>query len=350
MAKDYYKILGVDKGVSKDELKKAYRKLAHQYHPDKAGGDEAKFKEINEAYRVLSDDTKRQQYDQFGQTFEGAGPGFGGFSGFQGFGGGGQGFEFDLGDIFGEVFGGGRARTRARQGRDMQIDLDIPFRDAVFGAEKTIKISRDQVCDKCKGNGAEPGSKIDTCKTCGGSGQEYRNVGFGIRMPSVCTACRGKGQIIEKKCAQCHGQGVIKKQTELKVKIPAGIDNGQTIRLSGEGEAIQGGVAGDLYVNVVVLPEIGFQRDGYNIINTKLISYATAALGGKVGVETIDGPVALKIPSGTPSGKVFVLKGKGVPHLNGHGRGNHLVEIKVKVPTKLSRKQKKLLEQLEELE
>jgi molecular chaperone DnaJ len=359
MPKDYYEILGVGKGASDDEIKKAYRKLAHKYHPDKGGGDEAKFKEINEAYQVLSDKTKRQQYDQFGRTFEGAqgGPGFGGFdfSGFQGFGGQDFGFEFGNGggfeDIFSDIFGGGTRAKRKARGQDIQVDLEISFEEMVRGAEREINLYKRAACDRCQGSGGEPGAKKKTCPTCGGSGQVRKTTRsfFGtFSQVSTCQECKGEGAVHEKKCSKCGGDGRIKKEERIGIRVPAGIENGQTISLRGRGEAGERGArSGDLYVTVRVRPHEKFSRKNNDILSTEHIPFTIAALGGKTEIDTIDGKLILKIPAGTPSGETFRIKSKGVPDLNGRGTGNHLVKVVVRVPKKLSREQKELLERLQ---
>lgn len=351
MAKDYYDILGVSKGASADEIKKAYYKLAHQHHPHK-GGDEAKMKEINEAYGVLSNQQKRAQYDQFGPGFEQAQGGFGGSRG--GFSGnGGQSFSFDfndLGDIFGEFFGGnrgGQQTSRQSRGHDLETVVRMSFTEAAFGAQKTFTLTKDAICEHCKGNGGEPGSKMETCKTCRGTGQVVRNVGFGLGFPSVCSDCEGAGKKFEKVCNVCRGRGTQKTSEELTVKIPAGIDDGQTIRIQGKGSAGQRGAqAGDLYVRVNVEKDPRFKREGYDIHTVAELSFVQATMGDKIDVETLDGTVALKIPEGTQTGKVFRVAGKGVPHLQGRGRGDHFVEVKIKTPTKLTKRQRELFREL----
>ncbi|MFA5021532.1 MAG: molecular chaperone DnaJ [Patescibacteria group bacterium] len=365
MAKDYYKILGVPKSASADEIRKAYYKLAHQHHPHK-GGDEAKMKEINEANAVLGNAEKRAQYDKYGQTFEQAksqgGAGFGGFGDFSDFAsafgqnqgqGGSFNFDFgDMGDIFGDLFGmGGRRSNRSggrNAGADIQVELTIEFLQAVFGTETNINLNKDVVCQKCSGSGAEPGTKTVTCKTCSGTGQIIRNVGFGIGFPSACTECLGSGKKAEKECSQCRGKGTTKETENILVKIPAGIDDGQSIRLSGKGQAGQKGAsAGDLYLRIKVIPDSRFKRKGFDIKTKAEISFVKAALGGKVEIDTLDGKVDLKIPEGTQSGKVFQLKGRGVPHLQARGRGDQLVEVIVKTPTKLNRHQRDILKELD---
>jgi len=318
-------------------------------------------KEINEAYGVLGNEDKRKQYDQFGQTFDQAGGqgGFGGFGDFaRGFGGqGGQSFSFDasdMGDIFGELFGmGGRNRTtrsRSRQGADVKAELGISFLEAAFGTEKTIQLDKDAICQKCGGSGAEPGAKTVNCATCKGSGQIVKNIGFGFGFPSVCPDCEGAGKKAEKQCGACRGKGVNRQAETINIKIPAGIDNGQTIRLTGRGQAgSKGGENGDLYIKIRVTPDPRFKREGFNIRSNAEISFTVAALGGKIEIETIDGKLDLKIPEGTQSGRIFQIKGRGVMILNGRGRGDHLVTVIVKTPTRLNHRQKELLEELENL-
>ncbi len=363
MAKDYYDILGVSRSATEDEIKKAFRKKAHELHPDKSGGDESKFKELNEAYQVLSNKEKRGQYDQFGQTFEdarrqgggpGAGAGFGGFGqgGFQG-----NVDMGDLGDIFGDMFGfgGGRARGRRRQsGADIQADLRLSFREAVFGVTKELSLYKEAVCDSCDGSGAEPGSKVSSCSTCKGSGQVQRvvNTVFGqMAQQSVCTTCDGQGSVPSQKCTTCGGDGKVKRDALIKVNVPAGIDDGETLRLQGQGEAGERGAgAGDLYLRIRVTPDTRYTRKGADILSEIHIGVASAALGTKVEVETLDGTVIMKVPAGTQSGKVFRLSDKGVPHLRKRGRGDHLVTLVVDTPRKLSGERKKLLKRLAELE
>ncbi len=354
MAKDYYDILGVSKTASAEEIKKAYYKLAHQHHPHK-GGDEAKMKEVNEAYAVVGNAEKRKQYDQFGSSFNqaGGGSGFTDFNDFAQSFGGQQGFSFnmgDLGDVFGDLFGGGSRGGRGGNrfaGSDLEIQITLPFREAVFGVEKNVTIQRDVACKTCNGDGAAPGSKVETCKTCRGTGQIVRNVGFGIGFPSACTDCDGTGSKPEKACGSCRGKGVVSERSTINLKIPAGIDNGQTIRMAGSGNAgSKGAPNGNLYVRVVVHADPMFMRDGSTIRTTAEISFAQAALGDTISVETLDGPVKLKIPDGTQSGKLLKISGAGVPHLQSKGRGDHIVEIIVKTPGKLSRRQKELFEQL----
>jgi len=363
MGKDYYKVLGVNKNSSQDEIKKAFRKKAHEFHPDKAGGDEAKFKEVNEAYQVLGDDKKRSQYDQFGSAFEGAQShgGFHGFDGFRDFSGAANGMNFDmddLGDLFGgigDMFGfggrGGAKQARARRGNDIETVLTIDFNEAVFGTEKEVGLRKLVKCDRCAGNGAEPGAKIETCATCKGSGRitrAQRTILGTIQTQTVCPDCSGEGKTYTQKCSKCHGAGVTEDTVELKVKIPAGIDDGEAIRISGHGGAgMHGGPSGDLYIRVKVKSDKRFVRDRYDIKSEASIGFTQAALGDKIDIETIDGPLSLKIPAGTQSGTNFRLKGLGVYKLHNKGRGDHYVNVKIKTPTSLSRKQKQLLKDLD---
>ncbi len=366
---DYYQTLGVSKNASPDEIKAAFRKLAHEHHPDKAGGNTEKFKEVNEAYQVLSDDHKRKQYDQFGPQFEqmrqqGGAQGFGGFRDWASFmeamqnqqQGGGQGFSFnmdDAGDLFGnlgEMFGfGSGSRGRSRGGQDLEAQMNITFQEAVFGTEKTLDINRDDACTECKGSGAEPGTKMVNCKTCGGQGRvrQVRSSLFGrFETVGTCEACEGMGKLPEKSCSTCRGEGILRTRKQLRVKIPAGIDNGETLRITGEGGATKAGKSGDLYLHIRVQKDARFVREGYDIHTEASITISDAALGGTKEVETVHGPVSLKIPPGTTHGMVFRIRGKGVPHIRGGGAGDHLVEVAIEVPSRLSRRQKELLEEL----
>lgn len=356
MSKDYYDILGVSKGASAEEVKTAFRKKAHEHHPDK-GGDTEKFKELNEAYQVLGNTEKRQQYDQFGSTFQHgqAGGGFGGAGGFSGFqNGSGMNFDFeDLGDIFGGFgdifgFGGGRGGRKESRGRDMEIEVNLDFLEAAFGGEKEIVFSKKTICNRCQGNGAEPGSKIETCQTCGGVGKVshiQRTILGNIQTQSTCNSCGGEGKIFSQKCTKCNGQGVHQEKTNLKVRIPAGINGNESIRLSGQGEiGMRGGAAGDLFLRISIKAHKIFKRTNYDINSEKHISIKQAIFGDKVEIETIHGLLNLKIPEGTQSGTIFKLKGQGVIKLHSHGSGDHFVKIIVDIPKSLSRKNKQLLE------
>jgi molecular chaperone DnaJ len=355
--RDYYDILGVSKSASADEIKAAFRKLAHKHHPDKSGGDAEKFKEINNAYQTLSDTAKRQKYDQFGSQYEqmGQGGGPGGFD-FSGFGSGANGFSFDFGDLadmMGGAFGGGRRQRGPASGQDIHADLQLTFRDAVFGAQKTVTMRRNVTCDHCDGSGAEKGSKLADCDKCKGSGEVRRvqqTILGAMQVAATCDKCAGRGKMPEKKCGVCSGSGIVRGSRELAVRVPAGIDDGETLRLSGEGEAApHGGRSGDLYVTVRVKADPKFRREGTDLHMDADVSFAQAALGATLSVETVDGPVDLKIPAGTQPGTVFRLKGKGVPSLRGGNRGDQFVTARVQVPGKLTKGQREALEGWEKL-
>lgn len=353
--RDYYEVLGVDKSASADEIKKAFRKAAVKYHPDKQDGDEAKFKEVNEAYEVLKDQQKRQRYDQFGHAGVGGASSGGGTGGnpFEGFGGfGGQNVHFDfgdggLGDIFGQFFGGAASGGgRSQRGNDVETSVTLEFEDAVFGVEKTLKLDMQDECSHCHGERAEPGYGMKTCETCKGSGQipKVMNTMFGqIQQSVVCQTCEGRGRVPEKVCTVCKGRGTERRTQEITLKIPAGIDDGATIRLRERGEAIAGGPRGDLYVHIRVKAHKQFTREGDLILSEEHIAMADAALGTEIEVATVDGTVRMKVPAGTQSGTDFKLSGHGVPH--GQHRGAHIVSIVVDTPTKLTKKQRELLEQ-----
>ena len=357
MAKrDYYEVLGVSKNASADEIKKAFRKLAVKYHPDKDGGDEEKFKEVNEAYEVLKDQQKRQRYDQFGHAgVGGSGGGGAGGNPFENFGGfGGQNIHFDfgdggLGDIFSQFFGGGQQQSRGpRRGRDVETTITLTFERAVFGVEEKIVLDMDDECHHCHGTTVEPGYSMKTCPTCQGSGQRTQvvNTIFGqIQQATTCPECKGTGKVPEKVCTVCHGKGTERRKQELTVKIPAGIDDGATIRLRDRGEAIGGGGRGDLYVHVRVKAHKHFTREGDIILSEQHVGMIDAALGTEIEVETVDGAVRMKVPAGTQSGTDFKLSGHGVPHLRSESRGPHIVTILVDTPTKLTKQQKELLQQ-----
>jgi len=363
MAKrDYYEVLGVAKGASDDEVKKAFRGKAIELHPDKEGGDEVKFKEVNEAYEVLKDAQKRQRYDQFGHAgVGGAAGGGGGGNPYAGYGGQGQNINFDfgdmggLGDIFGSFFGGGggqqRQKRQAARGRDVEMALELDFEEAVFGVETEVKLNINDVCEHCKGKTAEPGHDLKTCPTCKGSGQEVRvsQTIFGnIQQQVTCQKCRGKGKIPEKDCTVCKASGVQRKDKNVKIKIPAGIDDGATIRLREYGEAIANGKKGDLYVHIRVKPHKEFMREGSLILNKVHISMVDAALGIEMKVNTVDGPVTMKVPAGTQNGTDFKLSGHGMPHIKTGARGAQIVTVNVDTPTKLSKKQQELLREFKD--
>jgi molecular chaperone DnaJ len=358
MAKrDYYEVLGVAKDASADEIKKAFRRKAVELHPDKQGGDEAKFKEVNEAYEVLKDAQKRQRYDQFGHAGVGGNGSADGnpFEGFQGFGGQGQNINFDfgdlgLGDIFGSFFGGGQAgaRQRANRGNDVEARVEISFEDAIFGTQSKLNLTLEDSCEHCKGTTVEPGHELKTCDQCGGSGQVVtatRTIFGNIQQASICPTCHGSGKVPEKVCTVCHGKGTQSQKQTIDLKIPAGIDDGATIRLREHGEAIANGPKGDLYVNVRVKPHKKFTREGELILSEEHVDMVSAALGAEIDVDTVDGKVRMKVPAGTQSGSDFKLSNHGVPALRGSGRGAHIVTIVVDTPTKLSKQQKELLEQ-----
>ncbi|MBI5409885.1 MAG: molecular chaperone DnaJ [Nitrospirae bacterium] len=342
--KDYYQTLGVEKNATEEDLKKAYRKLALKYHPDRNPGDKAseeKFKEINEAYAGLSDPEKRRSYDTYGTT-EGTGAGFDFGAGFGG-------FSTNFGDIFGDVFGDifgeftGRRRTRPTKGQDLRYDLEITLQEAVFGTDKEIKIPRWDNCPECDGTGSQPGKGPVACPTCKGAGQTRIQQGF-FTISKTCGKCGGHGKIITDPCTKCKGQGKVRKERSISLKIPAGVDTGIRLKVTGEGEAGHyGGPHGDLYVVLNVLPHPFFKRKGNDLLCEVPISFVQAVLGGELEVPTIDGSSTLKIPAGTPSGRVFHLKGKGAPKLGGYGKGDQYITVFIDVPKKLSQRQKELL-------
>jgi molecular chaperone DnaJ len=347
--RDYYEILGVSKNASDDEIKKAYRKAAVKYHPDKEGGDESKFKEVGEAYEVLKDSSKRQRYDQFGHA--GVGGNSGGGNPFGGFNGQNVNFDFGdggFGDIFSQFFGGGGGRQRGPQrGRDVEVTLQLSFEEAVFGVEEKIAIDMDDACSHCHGSTVEPGYDLKTCPTCHGAGQVNRvmNTIFGpIQQNTACEDCSGRGKVPEKICTVCRGKGVQRAKRTIKLKVPAGIDDGATIRLHEHGEAIGNGQKGDLYVHIQVRAHKNFTREGDIILSEQHIGMVEAALGTEVDVVTVDGKVRMKVPAGTQSGTDFKLSNRGVPHMKSEKRGPHIVSIIVDTPTRLSRKQRQILE------
>ena len=353
MAKDYYEILGVGKNSSQEDIKRAYRKLAHQHHPDKKGGDEKKFKEINEAYQILGDDTKRSQYDQFGRTFHSQ-PGGRGQSGWSGdFSDFAQGFEgMDFGDIFGDIFGGfgGGHGRRTRRGSDIAINLEVPFAESVFGGKRSVIMEKKSACENCGGSGVEKGSSIKKCPTCQGTGtiRETRRSIFGsFSSLTECSICNGKGEIPEKACRACKGAGISRKQETIHIEIPSGIRDGEAIKLTGMGEATHGGASGDLYVKIKVHPHPVFRREGHDLLMELQISISKMLLGGNENIETLDGKVEIKIPELSKSGDFLRLRGKGVPSGRGHNRGDLLVRLLTKLPKKLSNTAKQLLSDLE---
>ena len=362
MAKNYYNTLGVGKTAQTDEIKKAFRTLAHKYHPDKKGGDEAKFKEINEAYSVLSDEKKRAQYDQFGSVGangfgggQGGGAGFGGagfgdfdFSQFTQGGAGGAQFDFDLGDIFGDVFGGGRKQAQQARGRDISVDIELSFEESVFGVDRTMLLNKMSTCDNCNGSGAEKGSATETCPTCNGNGtiREVKRSIFGqFETTKTCETCKGSGKVPKTKCHVCKGSGVYKRQSEIKVTIPPGIENGEMIRLSGAGEAVAGGVSGDLYIKVYVKKHAIFHKEGNDLVMDLKVKLTDALLGAEYSLKTLDGDITLKIPEGLRHGQFLKITGKGIPYAPGH-RGNILVHADVNMPEKLSKEAKRKIEEL----
>lgn len=354
--RDYYEVLGVSKGASDDEIKKAYRKLAKKYHPDMNPGDkeaEAKFKEVNEAYSVLSDEQKRARYDQFGHAgvdpnYGAGGPGgpFGGFD---------MG-DIDLGDIFGSFFGGGgfggfggggARRNGPQKGESLRTNLTITFEEAAFGCEKELSLNRTEECDECHGSGCQPGTTAETCPDCRGTGVvrvQQRTGGFAFSSTAACTRCRGTGKIIHSPCKSCGGSGSVKKSKRITVTIPAGIDDGQAVSLRGQGNAGKnGGPAGDLIVGVRVKPHPQFRRDGTTVLYEQPVSFFQAAMGAELEIPTIDGKVKYTLPAGTQTGTTFRLRGKGIPELRGRGRGDQYVTIRVQVPTSLNSEQKEAL-------
>ncbi|MDO8436414.1 MAG: molecular chaperone DnaJ [bacterium] len=361
MAKDYYQILGVSKSASEEEIKKAYRKLAHQYHPDK-GGDEKKFKEINEAYQILSDKEKKGQYDQFGNVFEGS-PGGGSAQGGPAGGWdsqwawgspGGMEFDFnDLGEMMEEMFGFGNPRKRkeVKRGKDIEVDIEIALEDTLETREKEIHLYKLVACPRCQGKGAEPGTKIQECFSCRGKGevQQIRRTAFGsFTRITTCPECGGEGFRPEKPCNVCKGEGRVKNEEKIKIFIPAGVDTNQVIKVEGKGDAgRKGGKAGDLYLRVSIRRHPVFKRKGDDLHIFLPVSFSQAALGDDIEIATLDGKkILLKVPSGIESGKILRLSGKGIPHFQGYGQGDIYVELVVKTPKKLTKKQKELLEDL----
>jgi molecular chaperone DnaJ len=354
MAKrDYYEVLGINKDASADEIKKAFRKQAIEHHPDR-GGDEEKFKELNEAYEVLKDTEKRKRYDQFGHAGVGGDTGAGGYGGFGG--GQGQSMNFDfgdlgLGDIFNSFFNGGQGQRQQRpsQGSDVETNIEITFEQAIFGTEIELKLNLQDKCSHCNGTTAEPGYELKTCDQCKGSGQVItvaRTVFGNIQQAIVCPKCHGDGKIPEKVCSVCKGKGTENKTMKIELKIPAGIEDGAVIRLRERGQAIANGPNGDLYVNIRVKSHKVFTREGDLILSTEHVGMVEATLGTEIDIATVDGPIKMKVPAGTQSGSDFKLSDHGVPYLKGGGRGSHIVEIIVDTPTKLSRNQQRLFQEI----
>ena len=356
--RDYYEVLGVQKGASEEEIKKAYKKMARKYHPDLNPGDkdaEEKFKEVNEAYEVLSDSEKKARYDQFG--FAGVDPNFGAGGGGYG---GGAGFDFgDLGDIFGSFFGGGfgggqtrRNPNAPQRGESIRMNLTISFEEAAFGCEKELELDRYESCETCHGSGAAPGTSPETCPDCGGSGvvQTRRQTPMGVFASTApCSRCGGRGKIIKEPCKDCRGSGMVRRRRKIQASVPAGIDNGQTISIRGQGHAGKnGGPAGDLLVTITVRPHELFRREGTSVLCEAPITFAQAVLGAELEIPTIDGKVKYDIPEGTQSGTTFRLKGKGIPALNGRGRGDQYVTVYIETPRNLNREQKEALKKFAE--
>lgn len=345
--RDYYEVLGVNKEANENDIKKAYRKLAREYHPDvnKTVAAEEKFKEVKEAYDVLSDQQKRTMYDQYGHVDPNQGGGFSAGADFGGF-----------GDIFEMFFGGGGRQKNPngqQRGNDLQYTMQIEFKDAVFGKEMDVTLPRTESCDHCYGSGAKPGTKPDVCSTCNGTGQQEhaQNTPFGrIVNRRTCTTCHGQGKMIREKCSQCAGSGAIKKQRTIHVRIPAGVDNGAQLRMTGEGESgVRGGQNGDLYIVIQVKPHEFFEREGDDIYCEIPLTFSQAALGDEIEIPTLTEKVKLKIPVGTQTGTSFRLRNKGVPHLRGHGYGDQHVKVVIVTPTRLTNEQKDLLHQFAEL-
>lgn len=349
MAKNYYDILGVNKDASKDEIKKAFRVLAHKHHPDKSGGDEAKFKEASEAYAVLSDDTKRAQYDQYGSAMPGGAGGGNPFEGFDfsGFGGGGgTPFNVDFGDIFGDFFGGGGHRIK--RGQDITVDLELSFAESIFGVERNLRIRKGTACETCNGTGAKSSSGEVTCTTCSGQGQvreSKRSILGSFSTVRQCHDCHGRGKVPKEKCTTCNGAGITRREVEINIRIPAGINHGEAVRLSGFGEAIPDGEPGDLFARVHVKSHPTLKKAGDNLVTDISIKLTTALLGGNHPLSTLDGDITVTIPPGVVHNEVLRIKGKGVPTAKGK-RGDLLIKISIELPKRLSKSATKLVEEL----
>lgn len=362
MSKDYYDTLGVSKTASKEEIKKAFYKLAHKYHPDKKGGNETKFKEVNEAYQILSDDSKRSKYDQFGSGFEnmGAQGGYGGGQGFEGFdfsnfsGGfqsGGASFDFgNLNDIFSDFFtGGGSERMETRRGRDISTELQISFHDSVFGINRKILITKTSTCLTCKGSGAKEGTKMETCKHCNGQGKirETKRSFLGtISSTKICEVCLGSGEVPKELCDKCKGKGVLRREEEVSINVPAGIRDGEMIRMTGMGEAVSKGATGDLYIKINVAPHAIFKREGNDLVMNLNLKLSEALLGKEFPITTLDGEIKVTIPEGVSINEILRVRGKGVP-TGKNKRGDLLIKLNIKLPEKLSRKERELIEELQ---
>jgi molecular chaperone DnaJ len=350
--KNYYDVLGVNKSASKDDIKKAFHKLAHKFHPDKNSGDVEKFKEVSEAYSILSDDKKRAEYDSYGRVFSSEGGSASGGSGFdfsqfqdafqQG------GFGFDFGDVFSDLFTGGA--TRVRRGRDISIDLELTFKESVFGTRRKVLLAKTATCDTCRGTGAAQGSELVTCTHCNGSGKlhESNTSFFGtITMETPCRYCHATGKVPKEKCQTCRGEGVYRKQEEVEIAVPPGIEGGEMIRLTGGGEAVANGTSGDLYVKIHVRPDPRFKKDGPNLVTELNVKLSDALLGAEYTIATLDGEETITIPQGVSHGELLRIPGKGVPSTRGK-RGELYIRVKITLPHKLSREAKKLVEKLKE--
>lgn len=357
MAKDYYKILGVPRNATKDEIKKAYRTLAHKYHPDK-GGDEQKFKEVSEAYRILADDGKRSQYDQFGRVFEGAGREQGGFEwpgGFRmDFGEGGGFADFDFSDIFEDFFGGGggamRSKPRDRRGKDIRTGIEVTFEESILGGKREIELEKLSRCARCNGSGGEPGTEMKNCPTCNGRGnvQKTQRTFLGsFTQVSTCTVCLGTGKRPENPCTQCRGRGVEDMREELEVFIPKSVRDGEILKITGKGEAsLSGGVPGDLYLTIHVLPHKHFRRQGDDVIMQLPLKLSQAILGDTAEVEALDGALRVKIPEGTQAGDILRVRGRGAYTASGYGRGDLLIEVKVEIPKRAGKRLKEIIQEM----
>lgn len=360
MSKDYYEILGVNKNASKEDIKKAFYKLAHKYHPDKKEGNESKFKEVNEAYQVLSDDEKRSKYDQFGSGYEnmkgygGAGPGFEGFD-FSNFSGGFQNgsadFDFgNLNDIFSDFFSGGMSggRTQARRGRDISTEIQISFSESIFGTNRKILITKTSTCTVCDGSGAKADTKMETCKYCNGQGKIHeakRTILGTISSTKICEECLGTGEVPKEKCDTCKGKGVLRREEEISVNIPAGMRDGEMIRMTGMGEAVSKGTTGDLYIKINVASHPIFKRESNDLVMNLDLKLSDALLGIEYTIQTLDGKIKVKIPEGVSINEILRVKGKGVP-ISKNKRGDLLIKLKIKLPNRLSRKSREIIEQL----